>query len=188
METTEATQPFGADIYPLVTEEMYNPNALVTLRYINPETNENTYRLYKATNLEEKVHVQLATFEAQIETLRETLNKNRNRVTQLYGTLNSNLEENELTEDDTITYGELSEIIESVFGNPLSFMRDYEAYVTFKVSTRVSFKASSADDAQAIADSISLDVSDHDISYDGDAEVEEVYVDETEVESVETTN
>ena len=36
--------------------------------------------------------------------------------------------------------------------------------------------------------SIQLDVSDHDISYDGDAEVEEVYVDETEVESVETTN
>ena len=59
METNEATQPFGADIYPLVTEEMYNPNALVTLRWINPETNENTYRLYKATNLEEKVHVQL---------------------------------------------------------------------------------------------------------------------------------
>jgi len=141
-----------------------------------------------APSLADEITSKIATLEAQIETMRETLSKNRNRVTQLYGTLNSNLEENELTEDDTITYGELSEIIESAFGNPLSFMRDYEAYVTFKVSTRVSFKAASADDAQAIADSISLDVSDHDISYDGDAEVEEVYVDETEVESVETTN
>lgn len=167
-----------------VTEEMYNPNALVALRHINPETNANTFKLYKVVDLEEPVHVRIPTLEAQVNTLRDTITKQREQVRNLFTTINDTIESNEYNEDDTLTYAQLSEILESVFGNGLSFLKEYQAMVEFKVCVTVDYKAR-PDDAQSIADSIALEVSDSDIYYDGDAEVSEVYVEDTNVLSVE---
>lgn len=183
METTDV--PFGATVRPLVNEDMYNPNALVTLRYIDPETSANSYKLYKVVDLEEPVHVRIPTLEAQVSTLRNTIDKSRSNVRDLYTTINDDIESNGWNEDDTITLKELSDYLENVFGNRLSFMKEYEAFVSFKVSTHVMFKAESADLANEIAESIQLEIDDSDITYDGDAEVNEVYVDETSVDSVE---
>jgi vancomycin resistance protein YoaR len=167
-----------------VTEEMYNPNALVALRHINPETNANTFKLYKVVDLEEPVHVRIPTLEAQVNTLRDTITKQRELVRNLYRTINDTIDNNELNEDDTLTYAELSEILESIFTSPLQFQKEYQAWVEFKVRVTVDYKASS-DDAQSIAESINLEIDDANITYDGDAEVSEVYVEDTRVLSVE---
>lgn len=185
METTEQAQPFGADIYSLVTEEMYNPHALIALRHIKSDTSENTYRLYKATELEEKVHVNLVTLEAQVQTLRDSLYRERGQVRDLYTSINDDIESNGWTEEDTITLKELSDYLEAAFSNKLVFTKEYEAYVEFTVKTIVKYRSESADDAQEIAESIQLEIDDGNITYDNDAEVSEVWVDDTQVLSVE---
>ncbi len=127
---------------------------------------------------------QITTLEAQINTLRDTLVRERQLVRNLYSTVHSLIEDNEYNEDDTLTFGDLSEILADVFSNPLTFQKEYQAWVEFKVRVTVDFKAS-PDDAQSIAESIGLDVTDDIVTYDGEAEVSEVYVDDTRVLSVE---
>lgn len=185
METTEQAQPFGADVYSLVTEEMYNPHALIALRHIKSDTSENTYRLYKATELEEKVHVNLVTLEAQVQTLRDSLYRERGQVRDLYTTINDDIESNGWTEEDTITLKELSDYLENSLGNRLSFLKEYEAFVTFKVKASIRFKAENSECADEVAQSMDLTVDEDNLSYDGDADVNELYVDSVEVDSVE---
>ena len=130
---------------------------------------------------------QVATLEAQVNTLRDTVAKERQFVRTLYTQLNDEIEENEFNADDTLTYGELSEILESVYGNALSFLKEYQAFVEFRVRVTVDYKSTSQEDAQSVAESIELNTAslDEEISYNGDAEVSEVYVDSTRVLSVE---
>lgn len=103
----------------------------------------------------------------------------------LFEAFNTLIEENEADEDTTLTYGEVNEVLESVFGRALRFSKEYEATVRFTVDTVVRFKATSSEEAQEIADSIELNIDEDDISYYGDAEVSELYVNDTRVRSVE---
>ena len=136
--------------------------------------------------LAEEITSKIATLEAQIETLRTTLNTNRSNINALYSALNSNIEENELKDDDNITYGDLSEIIESIFGNPLSFLKEYEADVEFRIRVVAKFKATDDAAAREIADSIELNADEDSISWngDGDDEISEIWTDNTTVRSV----
>jgi hypothetical protein len=130
---------------------------------------------------------QVATLEAQVNTLRDTVARERQSVRNLYTQINDLIEENEHNSEDTITFGELSEILSSVYGNALSFLKEYQAFVEFRVRMTLDYKSTSQEDAQSVAESIELNTAslDEEISYDGDAEVSEIYVDSTRVISVE---
>jgi len=139
---------------------------------------------YSPTVAVHDIKEQISTLEAQINTLRDTLTRERATVRNLYENLNDAISDNELNEEDTLTYGELSEILSSVFGNGLAFLKEYQAWVEFKVRVTVDYKAASSSDADEIAQSIGLDISDDIVNYDGEAEVNEIYVEETRVISV----
>jgi hypothetical protein len=101
----------------------------------------------------------------------------------LYTNLNDEIQSNELDEDSKLTYRELSEHLAAVFGNELSFLKDYEAEVEFTVRLVAKFKATDDSSAQEIADSIELEVDEDDITWNGDGEdeISEIYVDSTRV-------
>jgi hypothetical protein len=128
---------------------------------------------------------QVATLEAQVNTLRDTIARERANVRDLYTQINDLIEENECDPESTLTYDELSDILAGIFGNALSFQKEYQAWVEFKVRVTVDYKSTSQEDAQSVADSIELSLDDADISYDGEAEVSEIYVESTRVLSVE---
>jgi hypothetical protein len=135
--------------------------------------------------LVDEIKQQIATLEAQVNTLRDTLTRERARVRDLYTSINDDIESNDWTEEDTISLKELSDYLESAFTSQLVFTKEYEAYVEFTVKTTVKYRSANGESAQEIADSIGLDMDDSDVSYDGDAEVSEFWVENTRVLSVE---
>lgn len=134
--------------------------------------------------LVDEIKQQITTLEAQVNTLRDTLTRERAKVNDLYTTINADIVNNEWTGDSKITLTEVSEYLEQAFDNALTFQTEYAATVEFKVRAVVKFWAEGIDDAREIANSIELSVDDDDVEYEGDADVSEVYVDETNVQSV----
>ena len=134
--------------------------------------------------LVDEIKQQVATLEAQVNTLRDTLTRERAKVNDLYTTINADIVNNEWTGDSKITLTEVSEYLEQAFDNALTFQTEYAATVEFKVRAVVKFWAEGIDDAREIANSIELNIDDDDVEYEGDADVSEVYVDETNVKSV----
>jgi len=130
---------------------------------------------------------QVATLEAQVNTLRDTVAKERQLVRTLYTQLNDEIESNELDENSTLTYRELSDHLASVFGNELLFRKEYETHIQFTVNVVAKFWATDDEAAREVAESIELSVDEDDISWSGDGndEITEVYVDDTRIRSVE---
>jgi hypothetical protein len=124
--------------------------------------------------LVDEIKQQIATLEAQVNTLRDTIARERARVKDLYTTLNDDIESNDWTEEDTISLKDLSDHLESAFSSRLVFS-----------NPTLMYSSQTRDSAQEIADSIGLDLSDDDVNYDGDAEISELYVENTRVLSVE---
>jgi predicted metal-dependent RNase len=135
--------------------------------------------------LVDEIKEQIATLEAQVNTLRDSLFRERAHVRDLFTSINDDIESNDWTEEDTISLKELSDYLESAFSSQLVFTKEYEAYVEFTVKTTVKYRSANGESAQEIADSIGLDMDDSDVSYDGEAEVSEFWVDSTRVLSVE---
>jgi predicted metal-dependent RNase len=135
--------------------------------------------------LVDEIKQQIATLEAQVNTLRDTLTRERARVRDLYTSINDDIESNDWTEEDTISLKELSDYLESAFTSQLVFTKEYEAFVEFTVKTTVKYRSANGESAQEIADSIGLDMDDSDVNYDGEAEVSEFWVENTRVLSVE---
>jgi predicted metal-dependent RNase len=135
--------------------------------------------------LVDEIKEQIATLEAQVNTLRDSLYRERAHVRNLFTSINDDIESNDWTEEDTISLKELSDYLESAFSSQLVFTKEYEAYVEFTVKTTVKYRSANGESAQEIADSIGLDMDDSDVSYDGEAEVSEFWVDSTRVLSVE---
>ncbi len=187
--TTQLKCPCGRNTTLVSTS---NSTSLDVQRYNQPNRKENQMETitaaitdYSPTVAVHDIKEQISTLEAQINTLRDTLTRERANVRNLYTNLNDAIEDNELNADDTITYGELSEILSSVFSSELSFLKEYQAFVEFKVRVTLDYKSASSSDANEIAQSIGLDISDDIVNYDGEAEVNEIYVEDTRVLSVE---
>lgn len=135
--------------------------------------------------LVDEIKEQIATLEAQVNTLRDSLYRERAHVRDLFTAINDDIESNEWNEEDTITLKELSDYLLAAFSSKLVFTKEYEAYVEFTVKTTVKYRSENGESAREIADSIQLEIDDSDITYDNDAEVSEVWVDSTQVLSVE---
>ena len=139
-----------------------------------------------APSLADEITSKIATLEAQIATLTTTLKQNRENIRSLYDAINSDIKENEYDEDSNLTYGELNETLENIFGEALAFLKDYEADVEFTVRVVAKYKATDDSEAREIADSIELSLDEGDFSWthDGDDSLDEIWVDETTVKSV----
>lgn len=137
--------------------------------------------------LVDEIKQQIATLEAQVNTLRDTVARHRNDVRTLYTNINDEIQSNELDENSTLTYRELSDHLSSVFGNELSFLKEYEAHIQFTVNVVAKFWAADDSLARDVAESIEIDISEDNISWSGDGqdEITEVYVDDTRIRSVE---
>ena len=137
--------------------------------------------------LVDEIKEQIATLEAQVNTLRDSLYRERAHVRDLYTAINDEIQSNELDENSTLTYRELSDHLKNVFGNELSFLKEYEAHIEVKVNVVAKFWATDDDAAREVAESIEVDVSEDNISWSGDGqdEITEVYVDDTRIRSVE---
>ena len=83
----------------------------------------------------------------RIKVLREGLEASRGKISELYVQLNDIISENEHDKDDTITFGELDEILSNTFTNHLLFKREF--LVTLEVVARASFKVDAYSDKQA---------------------------------------
>jgi hypothetical protein len=147
---------------------------------------ETTIETPAPQTLAEEVTSKIATLETQIETLRKTLAECRNQISDFYEAINSEIADNQANEDSDTTYGSLSSTMESIFGNPLTFSKEYEAVVRFTVDAVVRYMAKDDDDADQIAGCIELNVDTDNLSYYGDAEVVSVEIDDTRTRSVET--
>lgn len=140
-----------------------------------------------APSLADEITNKIATLEAQVNTLRDTLARERNNVRTFYTNINDEIQSNELDENSTLTYRELSNHLVSIFGNELSFLKEYEAHIQFTVNVIAKFWATDDDAARETAESIELNVDDKSVDWSGDSEDEitEVYVDDTRIRSVE---
>jgi len=137
--------------------------------------------------LVDEIKEQIATLEAQVSTLRDTLTRERGNVRELYKQINDDIQSNELDENSTLTYGELSEHLENVFGNALSFLKEYETRIEVKVNVVAKFWATDDTSAREVAESIELNIDEDNVEWSGDGqdEITEVYVDDTRIRSVE---
>ena len=137
--------------------------------------------------LVDEIKQQIATLEAQVNTLRDTLARERNNVRTFYTNINDEIQSNELDENSTLTYRDLSDHLKNVFDNELSFLKEYETHIQFTVNVVAKFWAADDSLAREIAESIEVDVSEDNISWSGDGqdEITEVYVDDTRIRSVE---
>jgi hypothetical protein len=89
----------------------------------------------------------LAELEHRVGILRDGLEASRKKISELYVQLNDIISDNEHDKDDTITFGDLGEILASTFGNNLLFKREF--LVTLEVVTRQSFKVDAYSGKQA---------------------------------------
>jgi len=164
---------------------------------INEAVAQSTPVIEQSTRLiADEIKDQVATLEAQVNTLRDSLYRERAHVRDLFTAINDDIESNDWTinddiesndwnEEDTITLKEVSDYLEAAFSSQLVFTKEYEAYVEFTVKTTVKYRSANGESAQEIADSIGLDMDDSDVNYDGEAEVSEFWVESTRVLSVE---
>ena len=136
--------------------------------------------------LVDEIKEQIATLEAQVNTLRDSLYRERAHVRDLYTAINDEIQSNELDENSTLTYRELSDHLSAVFGNELSFLKEYESDIEFTVRVVAKFWAADDSLAREIAESIELNVDTDSISWSGDGqdEISEVWVDETTIKNV----
>lgn len=136
-----------------------------------------------ALSEEDKLRLDLHTLQTTNTALRDSLYRERAHVRELYESLTSGNTDN-VTEDDSLTYGELSELLERIFGNPLTFVKNYNVSIQYTVCIEATVKAASRQDARDLAENIELNLDDC-VNFDDEVvEIDELYVDETNIQKV----
>ncbi len=132
----------------------------------------------------DKLRLDLQTAQTLVDSLRSTLNRERSKLREFYEALTDG-NADDVTEEDSLTYGELSELMERIFGNPLTFVKEFSVSIQYTVCVEATVKAANREAAREIAGGIELDLDSAISIYDEDvAEVTESYVDETDIQTV----
>ena len=110
----------------------------------------------------DKLRLDLQTTQTLVDSLRSTLNRERAKLSEFYEALTSG-NTDDVTEEDSLTYGELSELMERIFGNPLTFVKEFSVSIQYTVCVEATVKAANREAAREIAGGIELDldVADH---------------------------
>ena len=132
----------------------------------------------------DKLRIDLESQRTINEGLRTTINNHRNQVRDLYTMLNDAIQDGNCEETSNITFGEVSEILNEVFGSQLVFTKEYEVQVRYTMYATFKVTAASEDDARSIAEEIGI-CSDPDWDIDGDTtEADSWSIDDTRVDYV----
>ena len=121
--------------------------------------------------LVQQLNTKLTDLETRVSNCMTTIMEQRNKVRDLYTQLNDIIQNDELDESSDITFGDLSLLLNDIFGNELVFLKEYEVQVSYNVSATFSIKAQSEDDARSIAEEISMD---EDPRFDMDSDTTDV--------------
>ena len=132
----------------------------------------------------DKLRVDLESLRTINQGLRTTINNHRDKVRDLYTQLNDLIQDNSGDKESTIAFGELSDILNEVFGSELVFTKEYEVQIRYTLYATFKITAASEDDARSIAEEIGI-CSDPDWDIDGDnTEVDTWSIDDTRVDYI----
>ena len=132
----------------------------------------------------DKLRVDLESQQIINQGLRTTINNHRNQVRDLYTALNDMIQDNGADKESTLSMGELSDILNEVFGSELVFTKEYEVQVRYTVYASFKVTAASEEDARSVAEEIGISA---DIEWDIDTDNTEVdtwSIDDTRIEYV----
>lgn len=126
----------------------------------------------------------LQTLQDSNASLRTTVNSHRDKVRDLYTQLNDLIQEDKLDESSDISFGDLSEILKSVFGSELVFTKEYEVQVRYTMYATFKITAASEDDARSLAEEIGIS-QDPDFDIDNcNTELDTWSIDDTRVDCI----
>jgi len=132
----------------------------------------------------DKLRVDLESQQIITQGLRTTINNHRNQVRDLYTHLNDIIESDECDESAEISFGDLSILLNEIFGSELVFTKEYEVQVRYVLDATFKIRAASEDDARSIAEDIGLST-DPDFDIDSDTtEVDSCVVDQSRIDYV----
>ena len=134
--------------------------------------------------LVQQLNTKLNDLETKVSNCMSTINDQRNKVRDFYTQLNDIIQEDKLDESSEISFGDLSNILNEVFGSELVFTKEYEVQVRYTLYATFKVTAASEDDARSIAEDIGISA-DPDWDIDGDnTEVDTWSIDETRVDYI----
>jgi hypothetical protein len=134
--------------------------------------------------LVQQLNTKLTDLETKVSNYANLTQEHRNKVRDLYTQLNDLIADNDGDKESTIAFGELSDILNEVFGNELVFTKEYEVQVRYTLYATFKVTAASEDDARSIAEEIGISA-DPDWDIDGDnTEVDTWSIDETRVDYI----
>ena len=132
----------------------------------------------------DKLRVDLESLRTINQGLRTTINNHRNQVRDLYTQLNDMIQDNGADKESTLSMGELSDILNEVFGSELVFTKEYEVQIRYTIYASFKVTAASEEDARSIAEDIGIST---DIEWDIDSDNTEVdtwSIDDTRVDYI----
>lgn len=134
--------------------------------------------------LVQQLNTKLNDLETKVSNCMSTINDQRNKVRDFYTQLNDIIQGDRLDESSEISFGDLSNILNEVFGSELVFTKEYEVQVRYTLYATFKVTAASEDDARSIAEDIGISA-DPDWDIDGDnTEVDTWSIDETRVDYI----
>ena len=93
------------------------------------------------------LNIELANVRSTSDSLRDSLNRSRNNVRDIFTFINDYIEENDLDVDDDIPLSELNSLLNSAFGSELVFDKEYEVQVQY--TTLATFTIRAKNEAEA---------------------------------------
>lgn len=112
------------------------------------------------------LNIELANVKSTSDSLRDSLNRSRNNVRDIFTLINDYIEENDLDVDDDIPLSELNALLTSAFGSELVFDKEYEVQVQYTAYATFTIRAKDEDAASDEAMNIEM----FEPSFDEDAE------------------
>ena len=112
------------------------------------------------------LNIELANVKSTSDSLRDSLNRSRNNVRDIFTLINDYIEENDLDVDDDIPLSELNAMLTSAFGSELVFDKEYEVQVQYTAYATFTIRAKDEDAASDEAMNIEM----FEPSFDEDAE------------------
>lgn len=134
--------------------------------------------------LVQQLNTKLTDLETKVSNYANLTQDHRNKVRDLYTQLNDIIQGDRCDESSEISFGDLSNILKEVFGNPLVFTKEYEVQMRYTIYASFKVTAESEENARSIAEDIGISA-DIDWDIDGDnTEADGWSIDDTRIEYI----
>jgi hypothetical protein len=93
------------------------------------------------------LNIELANVRSTSDSLRDSLNRSRNNVRDIFTFINDYIEENDLDVDDDMPLSELNNLLSNAFGSELVFDKEYEVQVQYTTLATFTIRAKNEQEA-----------------------------------------